>query len=106
ATGCLLRRHIAWSPHHDSITSLMLTRFCGRVGHLGDTEIEHLDQVAPVVVDEHDVVGFEIAMDHALLMRGDEPFARLNRDSQRTWDTERTDLELPTQTLARDVLQY
>src|SRR5438552_15733613 len=58
--GGLLRRHVRRSADYGA--GLREVR-AGRVGQLGDAEIDQLDEIGPAVpVDEEDVVRLEVAV--------------------------------------------
>jgi hypothetical protein len=53
-------------------------------GELGDAEVEHLDEVLVVAADDEiDVLGLEVAVDDALLVRRRQRRAALGHDGQR-----------------------
>ena len=55
-----------------------------RLGHLRDAEVEDLDDLAlPVALDQHDVLGLEVAMDDAGGVRVLEPAQDLADDRER-----------------------
>ena len=53
------------------------TRSAELLGELGDAEVEHLDVA---VAAQHHVLGLDVAMHDALVVRGDERRADLDRD--------------------------
>ena len=56
------------------------------VGHLGDAEVDDLHEVAEAVaLDQEDVLGLEIAVHDALLVRGRERLAALVHDQRRAF---------------------
>ena len=85
ATRSLLRRHVLRRAEHraDPREARTLRAAFERL-HLRDPEIDDLDEVDPfITIDEEHVLGFEIAMDDALVVRGAERTADLLRDRDR-----------------------
>ena len=77
---------------------------CG-CGHLGDAEVEDLDDVAlAVALDEHDVVGLEVAVDDAGGVRVLEAAQDLADDLERARRRHRPGRDRRGQRLAREEL--
>ena len=87
----LLGRHVVGGPERDAGLGQRVAGAAGLglgVAHqLGDAEVEELDDVALLVrgagVDEHDVVGLEIAVDDALAVRVRQRLQHLPHDDER-----------------------
>ncbi len=79
---------------------------CG-CGHLRDAEVEDLDDVAlPVALDQHDVLGLEVAMDDAGGVRVLEPAQDLAMDRERPRGRHRPGRDRLGQRLARQELHH
>ena len=90
----LLRRHISRRSRHIVAFRCFArgARFFVVFGYdLGDAKVEHLDEVAgePDAIAEHDIGGFEIAMDKPIGMRFDERLEDLDEDLNRDFGRER-----------------
>ena len=78
-----------------------------RRSSLGDAEVEHLDEVGiAVLLDEHDVLGLEIAVHDVARVRARERRGDLARDVERAPSVERPARDLGAQALALDVLEH
>ena len=58
----LLRRHVARRPEREAGVRQLRRRRVLAAQHLGQPEVEDLHEVTLDAVEEHDVVGLEIAM--------------------------------------------
>ena len=79
----LLRRHVADCAHHCAWVGDGRDGFGGAAagdGRTREAEVENLD--VPVFAEKH-ILGFQIAMDDALVVRGREPASDLHRDIRR-----------------------
>jgi hypothetical protein len=79
----LFRRHVGRGSHRDSGSGLQrrgrddrIAERLGGVGHFREAEIEELD---PAVAREKDILGLEVAVDDAPLVRRCEAVGDLNR---------------------------
>ena len=80
----LLGRHVRGRADHRAGRGLKADVLVVAVDQLGDTEVEQLDQLAAIRGRrDHDVVGLEIAVDHADGVRGAEPIADLHEHRER-----------------------
>src|SRR5262249_1653596 len=103
----LLRRHVACRPDHHPRIRLRHRRAGSvggdRFGQLRETEVEDLD--APVFREEH-VLGLQIAMDDALVVRGRQAAGDLHAVLDRLADRQRAALQRLTQRLAGEQLRH
>ena len=92
-------------PSADSVASVV-DGFLERAEELRDAEVEHLDLLAPLVVDEDDdVVGLEVAVHDAELVRALERARGLPEQPRRLADAEPLDaLEATAERLALEQL--
>ncbi len=104
AAFALLGRHIGRRAKHDAGARAM--RALCVAGQLRDAEVEQLDEVALATArDQDDVVGFEIAVDDAALVRCGQCVGDLQRDHQRAFRRQwRFGADQVRQRAAREVL--
>ena len=106
----LLRRHVVGRPEHRADPRELrrgpaARRLGGRVD-LGDPEVEDLHEVrVAVVLDEHHVLGLEVAVDDARGVRGAERRGDAPQDVNRAFERQRAVLQLVAQAAPRDVLE-
>ncbi len=76
----LLGRHISRRSHHHAGLGLAGRGAVG-AGELGDAEVDHLDEVLPPLVDDQvDVIGLDVAVVDLVLVRGLQRLAELQHD--------------------------
>ena len=75
----LLRRHVLGGPHDHPGGGLAAG---GRVPELGDPEVEELHEGRASATQDEDVVGLEVAVDHAPLVRAVQGVAELAEDGE------------------------
>ena len=103
----LLGRHVRRRPENDAgageprLGRGLGRRPLGRTGQFGQAEVEDLGVAAR---GQHDVAGLDVAVNHALCMRGGERISHLLRDANRLGDRERATCQPFGQGLALDVL--
>ncbi len=83
--GELLGAHVGRrAEHHALLSELLLLLRVRRFAPSRDAEVEHLDEVClPRAIGEDDVLGLQVAMDDALLVRLVERSAHLLHDLER-----------------------
>jgi hypothetical protein len=96
-TRRLLGRHVGSGPDRGAGRGHSRDRLLGFRDHFGQPEIDdpHLS-----VMRQHDVRGFEVAMDDARGVRGGQPGGDLARDARRVVDGERPVLDALAKRLA------
>ena len=104
----LLRRHVRGrSEHHAHVGELAAAeQHLGIADELDEAKVDDLRALPAAHLDEHDVIGLEIAMDDAVAVRVRDSIEQLARDRERAPHADRALLHLPGQRVALDQLHH